>query len=136
MNHEEKFFGHLDGFTPFWMNDPDEWVWQQPDGTPQGFGLHWRHHGAGWANLLWLSMSMSRCPRQYSARDNGLYVTLVLHAQHMRLEGLPLIDQAGSLTFEQFCRACARGPLETVPPVPNILPVLKTLIHQVHHAHP
>lgn len=139
MNHEQQLFSRLAAFSPFWMGEPDAWVWSKPDGTAQGFGMTWRKErdGAGMANLLWLSMDLDRRPRQYDARSNPLYTIITMFGHEMYLDRLALFDVAGSTTVEQFHAACLRGTFEARPPIQNILPVLTLLAaRRVQHAHP
>lgn len=116
-----------------WVDQPEEWVWPGPIGN-QGPGLHWGMGQIGIANLLWLALDMDRPPARYSARDNPLYTYLIVHAASLKLDGLPLDDQAASLTLEQFRDRCqATGPAQQRG---DILPLLCLLANRrLNHAH-
>lgn len=121
-------------FSASWVDRPQDWEWRGPGGERQGFGLGQPldgdgHHGydIGRANLLWLSMELTAPPKIYDARHNGLFVMLVLHGAYMRLDGLPLFDQAESLTLTQFRLVCNHGKLTGPANSSGVLPVLKLL---------
>jgi hypothetical protein len=88
---------------PYWMPNPQAWIWARPDGKPQGFGVV-AASNPGLANLLWLSMEMDRPPLSYDAAQNGLYSILITQGYGACVGGEPLLDVAGLLPLREFAR--------------------------------
>lgn len=112
-----------------WMDQPEGWVW-----AGQGPGLHFCAGQVGVANLLWLSLDMATPPASYNARDNKLYVLMLLYSTNMLIDGVPLVEHADCLTLEQFRDLCATGKWSG--PVHSILPLIHLLANKrLNHAH-
>jgi hypothetical protein len=110
--------------SPFWMHRPEAWIWQRPDGYPQGFvGLM---DSPGLCNLLWLSMAFDRPPQVYDANQNGLFLRLLSGARDAKLGGEPLTDWAGLLTLQEFIDQLPQeaGPAGTIA---STYPLLRLL---------
>lgn len=135
---ERHLLQALHSYQPFWMSTPAEWVWHGPSG-PQGFGLNRppspidseqvdesTYRNFGLTNLLWLSMDMARPPRHYDARLNSLYCMLLISAGGMLVDGLPIIEQASTLTLRQFHDLAATGKF-SAKQGHDILPLLRLL---------
>lgn len=129
MSAEILLFNRLKNHTGAWMARPGDWVWTAPGGQPQGFGLNWRDN-VGRANLLWLAMDMDTPPsRQYNLRFHQLCMLILTHGEKMGLAGLPLFDQAGTLTLAQFRNVCQEHN-------ESIYPLLVLLANRrMEHAH-
>lgn len=122
----------LEDHQSHWMQDPDDWVWTTPERQPQGFGLAWRDC-IGRSNLMWLALAMEHPPsRPYDMRHHQLGMLLVTTGHSLLLGGLPLFDQAGSLTLAQFRNLC----LQSAPNNTSLAPLLCLLANErLTHAH-
>ena len=78
---------------PNWMPNPESWAWEGPHGR-QGLGPTWREH-VGQHNLQWLALGMTDPPRLYNARENPLFMWVLM-------QGGRLAEQAELLTLQQF----------------------------------
>lgn len=133
MSAEIHFLSRLRRHSPTWMPRPDSWLWRTPEGTPQGFARSWRD-SPGSANLLWLAIDFDHPPAEYDARQNNLAMLLIAHGRQMTLDALPLLDQAGSLTLQQFRDLLQSAPFTS--PTHNIAPLLAMLAtRRLDHAH-
>lgn len=131
------FLNRWKNHTGCWMKNPDSWIWTTPALQPQGPGMLWRAD-AGGANLLWLALDMEQPPtRPYNWRYHQLCVMLATYGSKAELAGLPLFDQAASLTLAQFRNLCLTSHFTAPPPVPGDLPKLLALLanQRLQHAH-
>jgi hypothetical protein len=118
---------------PFWMPDPDKWVWLQPDGRPQGPGLV-SYASPGLTNLLWLALDLPAPPPVFQMTDNLLAGLVLLLAGSSRLVGQPLLDMAALHPLDEFAallpeaRAPGSNSLEGAYPVLRLL-ALRRLRH-------
>lgn len=116
--------------SPNWAPNPELWVWDRPDGSRQGFGgTGWREQ-PGQHNLLWLALDMATPPAVYEARNNSLFLWVMMYAR-TTLVGNQTLDELASLcSLERFTAALASTR------VPPELQLLRTLAQgRLAHAH-
>lgn len=109
MSAEIRLFKHLAAHSALWMVNPGQWIWATAAGQAQGPGMV-ADEDPGLANLIWLALDMEEPPRRYDLRYHNLVHILLMTSNQLTLAGLPLRDQAASLTLTQFHETCAAEP--------------------------
>ena len=118
-----QFSGMRQAMQPNWMPNPDSWMWQRPQGGMQGFGATWRDH-VGLSNLQWLALDLERPPALFDARNNNLYMLLLMYGSPTSGTLAHLVELAELNPLSVFRRKLEAQPHLADVPRHHLAPLL------------